>query len=92
VAWAAPDADHVMATVRVNGLSVPLTFAIDEDGAVRELSLSRWGNLGGEPYGNVPFGLYFDADRTFDGVTIPSAGRAGWCLAPTGGQPASSST
>lgn len=78
VSWAAPDSDHVIATVRAEGHTVPLTLAIDEEGAVRELSLPRWGNPGGGAYEEVPFGLYFETDRTFDGVTIPCIGRAGW--------------
>ncbi|HEY7488423.1 MAG TPA: DUF6544 family protein [Streptosporangiaceae bacterium] len=78
VSWAAADPDHVVATVRADGHIVPLTLAIDEEGAVRELSLPRWGNPGGGAYAEIPFGLCFETDRTFDGVTIPCIGRAGW--------------
>jgi hypothetical protein len=78
VRWTAPDRDHVVATVHADGATVPLALAIDDEGAVVEVSVPRWGNPGGGAYREVPFGLHFETDQTFDGITIPCVGRAGW--------------
>jgi hypothetical protein len=57
---------------------VPLTLTIDGDGALKELILPRWGNPGGGPYAEIPFGMRVEGERTSDGLTIPCRGRVGW--------------
>ena len=59
--------------------AVAVRYEIDADGRIRSSVFDRWGdpdNTGRwEPH---PFGGTVSAYRTFDGVTIPSAGTLGW--------------
>jgi len=43
-----------------------------------EVTVNRWGNPDGEPYGRYPFGMTTEAEATFAGVTLPVVFRAGW--------------
>jgi len=45
---------------------------------VLEVTVNRWGNPDGEPYGRYPFGMTTEAEATFAGVTLPVVIRAGW--------------
>ena len=61
--------------------TVPIQLRIRLDEAARSTSFvfDRWGDpdrLG--RWGWNPFGVEVSGHRTFDGVTIPSAGRIGW--------------
>lgn len=79
VAWTAPDERHITASFKVDKHPVAVTFDVDGDGRVRSLVLDRWGdpeNSG--TFALHPFGLEVSDYATFDGVTIPSEGRAGW--------------
>ncbi|MGY1712211.1 DUF6544 family protein [Geodermatophilus sp. SYSU D00758] len=51
---------------------------VGPDGGLRELVLQRWGDPGGRPAGRYPFGVAVEAERTWQGVTVPSVVRAGW--------------
>jgi Family of unknown function (DUF6544) len=48
------------------------------DGRLAEVRMSRWGNPGGAPFGRYPFGVRFEAESRFGGITIPSVFRAAW--------------
>jgi hypothetical protein len=79
VAWEAADAHHLTASWRLDDLQLEVHHTLDDDARVRSVALDRWG----DPDGTGTFGLYrFGHETTgysaFDGVTIPSAGRAGW--------------
>ncbi len=77
--WTAgPNPDIAVATWRIGDQDEAVHLRIDPDGRLREILIDRWGNPDGEPYGRYPFGVSIQAERTFDGVTIPSAFRAGW--------------
>ncbi len=76
--WRAVD-DHRLA-VR---LSVPpehpeVTLEIDADGAVRRVSLQRWGDVGQPQFGYIPFGGEVHAERRFGEFTLPSEISVGW--------------
>lgn len=61
------------ARVRMRGL--PIRGAdrlLDGQGAL------RWGNPGGGPFREVPFGGLMEAEGTFQGLTIPTRVRVGW--------------
>lgn len=79
VAWL-PDrrAGCVTAVVTAGGERMTLTVAIAEDGRLLSLGGPRWGNPLGRPWGYHPFGVTVLAERTFDGVTVPSRISAGW--------------
>jgi GNAT superfamily N-acetyltransferase len=40
--------------------------------------VNRWGNPGGAPFGRYPFGVRFEAESRFGGITIPTVLRAAW--------------
>jgi hypothetical protein len=81
VAWSSTDAHHATASYRLDVNELELLYTLDDDARVRSIALDRWG----EPKGNGPWGLHrFEHQltrySTFDGVTIPSAGRAAWFI------------
>ncbi|RFU21241.1 hypothetical protein D0Z06_11935 [Geodermatophilus marinus] len=87
VAWSAgDDPDTVTATYRIGHryagddrtASEVAHLRIGPDGGLRELVLQRWGDPGGRPAGRYPFGVAVEAERTWQGVTVPSIVRAGW--------------
>jgi hypothetical protein len=77
--WQAADDTHLDVAFDVDGHDVTLHHVIDHEGRLRSSSLRRWGdpdNTG--TWQALPFGVEVTAERTFDGITIPSAGRVGW--------------
>lgn len=58
-----------------------MRYTLDNKDRVLSVALPRWGdpdNTGG--FAHRPFGFEATGHATFDGVTIPSAGRGGWFL------------
>lgn len=78
VHWSAPNAGRAVATINAHGERSVLDLDTDEQGAVRACSLSRWGNPNGGAFGHHWFGAVTEAERTFDGITVPVRLRAGW--------------
>jgi hypothetical protein len=77
--WApGPDADTALATWHVDEHVETVQLRVAADGALRELSMSRWGNPGGAAYGRYPFGVAVEDQATFEGIRLPSAVRAFW--------------
>lgn len=65
------------ATAEVPGLS-PITLGVSPTGAVKSVSMLRWGNPDGGVFGLFPFGGFVDEEMTWEGYTIPSRLRIGW--------------
>jgi hypothetical protein len=76
--WAAVDDAHATVSVPVGDRTIDVTVTVAPDGRLRAVQLQRWGTPDNAPLGAYPFGGDVDAETTFDGVTIPSAGRVGW--------------
>lgn len=76
VTWGADDATHLKASYRLGRFDVDLELTLDDEARVRSIALDRWG--GPERDGFVRFVHQLTRYSTFDGVTIPSAGRGGW--------------
>ena len=77
--WIADDATHVRVQLDVDGHEVTIRHVLDGLGRLRSSSFDRWGDP--DKTGRwrpVPFGVEVTAERTFEGITIPSQGRAGW--------------
>lgn len=73
------DEDRVGVRLVVGDEAIDVTHRIAEDGRVLASSLLRWGDPDRTgTWGLHPFGLEVTGWRTFDGVTIPHQGRAGW--------------
>lgn len=72
------DADTAVATWRFGGDTESAELRAARSGRLAEIRVNRWGNPGGAPFGRYPFGVRFEAEARFGGVTIPSVLRAGW--------------
>ncbi len=79
VEWTAVADDHVSARMRLDAYETQCHYALDPAGQVTAWWFERWGDP--DNTGNWrlhPFGIDVSAHRTFSGVTVPSAGLAGW--------------
>ncbi|MBK9178603.1 MAG: hypothetical protein IPM45_03325 [Acidimicrobiales bacterium] len=78
VTWRADGADHAVASVPMGPDTVDVHLELDATGRVRRSWFDRWGNPGGGAHRVEVCGMEVLAERTFGGVTVPSAGRIGW--------------
>ncbi len=78
VTWEALDADRARFTLTVDGEAVAVTLRIAASGALREVTLDRWGDVGVDQFQPIPYGFAVEEERTFGGVTIPTRIRGGW--------------
>lgn len=86
VTWSASDAvhvDHVGVGLHLADHSAHLDLSIDAGGRLRTACIARWGNPEWanhvqKEFHEYPFGAVVSDERTFDGITIPSAMRVGW--------------
>jgi hypothetical protein len=62
----------------VAGEAAELTLTLDDKGALRSISLPRWGNPEGKEFRYLDFGGVVEEERCFGGYTIPSRIRAGY--------------
>lgn len=77
--WRPVDADTASATITVDGEAFDVAITVDAVGCVRAVSTERWGQLDGKgPFSAARFGALVDADRSIDGVTVPSRVRVGF--------------
>jgi hypothetical protein len=75
--WSSDDAGaHAMWPI--DGHREAVDLDVGDEGQLRGLRMQRWGNPNGASFGRYPFGVAFDAEREFGGITIPTAVRAGW--------------
>ena len=78
VKWHAEDQNTIAASFEVPPEHPELRLRIDEDGAVQSVSLDRWGNVGQQGFGYIPFGADILAEQRFGDYTIPSRMTVGW--------------
>jgi hypothetical protein len=78
VTWRAPGDDTIVARVHVPPERPDVTFRIDAAGAVRSVGLLRWGDVGQDHFGYIPFGGEIHAERRFGDLTLPSEVTVGW--------------
>lgn len=78
VEWRVEADDHIVATVAVPPERPDLHLQIDESGALRSLWLDRWGEVGRDGYGYIPFGGTVRGETSFGDVVIPSSLEIGW--------------
>jgi hypothetical protein len=76
--WTPIDAHMATVTLPVRDTTVDVTITVDREGGLRELVLQRWGCPDPGVFDLHTFGGAFDDYITFDGVTVPTAGRVGW--------------
>ena len=92
VAWEAVDADRARFTLAVDGEAVSVTVHIGPDGAPREFTLDRWGDVGVPAPTLLPYGFAVEEEATFEGVTIPTRLRGGWWYGTDRFDPATAAT
>jgi hypothetical protein len=78
VKWQAEDLHTIVARFEVPPEHPEVRLRIDEVGAVQSVSLTRWGNVGQERFGYIPFGADVHAEQSFGDYTIPSRMAVGW--------------
>jgi len=79
VTWTAESDHRISARFTVSSVPVEIHLLLDDLGLPTSFSLARWGDpeSSGE-WGWYPFGGDVTEHRTFDGLTVPAAGRIGW--------------
>ena len=79
--WSAIDDRHLRAQMTIDGIRCDVDYTLDEQARLTRIVLDRWGDpdrIG--RWGWHPFGFDVTAHATYDGITVPTAGRAGWYL------------
>jgi hypothetical protein len=79
VTWSVIDETRITARRVLGGTPVGVTLTLDPHALPRSVVFERWGDPDRTgTWNRYPFGGEFTAHHTFDGLTIPSAGRLGW--------------
>jgi hypothetical protein len=78
VTWRAVSDEVIVASFEVPPEQPELTLGIDGAGAVRTVSVMRWGNADQERFGYIPFGGNVHTERRFGDVVLPSRVTIGW--------------
>jgi hypothetical protein len=78
ISWRAEAEDHIVASVSVPPEQPEVHLRIDGTGALRSVSLKRWGNVGQADYGYIPFGGEVAGEQRFGDVVIPTVLTVGW--------------
>jgi hypothetical protein len=76
---AADDGSHISVCHTVGVTPIESRYTLDSDGRIKSVVFDRWGDP--DKSGSFdwhPFGGEITDYRTFDGLTIPSAGKFGW--------------
>jgi hypothetical protein len=83
--WVEGDqAGTVVAIWPIGGEAECAQLRVTKDGRLAEVTVNRWGNPDGAPYGRYPFGVAIEAETAFAGVRIGSTLRAGWWWGTSG--------
>jgi hypothetical protein len=78
VSWRAASHELIVARVHVPPETPEVALRISETGAVRSISLRRWGDVGQKGFGYIPFGGDVHAERRFGDAVLPSRVTVGW--------------
>lgn len=76
--WRAEAEDHIVVAVSAPPEEPEVHLRIDQMGAVRSVCVERWGNIGQEDYGYIPFGGDVSGERRFGDAVIPTVLEVGW--------------
>lgn len=70
--------DHLAIDIDAHGEQSHLMLAVDGRGAPQSFHYPRWGDPDKQGFHYESFGGFVEAERTFEGVTVPSQLRIGW--------------
>jgi hypothetical protein len=77
--WQASDEERVSCRLQLDTHELELHLILDEHGRITTCYFDRWGDPDRTgTYAFHPFAMQATAQREFNGLTIPSEGRAGW--------------
>lgn len=79
--WRAESEEVIVATFEVPPERAEMKLTIGGDGALRSVEVQRWGNVGQDSFGYIPFGGVVRAERRFGDLTLPSSLSVGWWFA-----------
>jgi hypothetical protein len=78
VSWQAERDDLIIARFDVSPEHAEVRLHIDAIGALRAVEIMRWGNVGQDSFGYIPFGGDVHAERRFGDLVLPSELTIGW--------------
>jgi hypothetical protein len=78
VSWTAVDELHLRARFTAHGEPAEIDYILNAEGGLQAVSMSRWGNPGGAPFGYATCGGFVEEEGRFGGYTIPTRLRVGW--------------
>jgi hypothetical protein len=78
ISWRALDPDRAVAVVGAGPAAHEVVLTVGPGGALREVVMSRWGELGRGSYGEQVFGATLHGETTVGGLTVPRRITAGW--------------
>jgi hypothetical protein len=87
VSWRAEDGGHIVASSYLEPEQIDVHMQIDPRGALRAVSLRRWGKIGKHSCGYLSFGGDVHAERRFGDLIIPSDLTVGWRYGTAGYKP-----
>jgi hypothetical protein len=77
-AWHADSDNEIVVNLSLAPERPALHLTIGDDGAVRSVTLQRWGNAGQKAFGYIPFGGDVHAEKRFGDLVLPARLRVGW--------------
>ena len=78
IRWRADGSDTVVAEWRVDNQTLAVTLTIAPNGALRSVTMPRWAQPAGHPWGEYPCGGTLDDETGFDGIKLGRRMRAGY--------------
>ncbi len=78
VVWTAETDSAIRACLAIDGESVDIRLTLHPNGAVREVSMQRYGNVGTPDWSLIPYGFATESESVFGGYTIAGRVRGGW--------------
>ena len=78
VSWKVIAENTIQASFKLNNEPIVLTLSIDAEGKLLEISLPRWSDAQESGWRYSTIIAQVEAERTFDGYTVPSSVSAGW--------------
>lgn len=76
--WSPLDDERAVATVATESFTHQVTVRIDDEGALRSVSLPRWGNPDRKAHREVTFGVEMGGELRAGGQVVPTSLNAGW--------------
>src|SRR4051812_32430351 len=82
VRWQAESDDLIVARFDVPPERAEVRLRITAAGALRSVEIMRWGNVGQDHFGYIPFGADTHAERRIGDLVLPSELTVGWWYGP----------